>query len=253
MNRFHLTAGLCLAWALSGLPVCGDETESQPPAVAEPSVAEPAVTEPAAKDAEPEASPRDEAIDKELEESLHPPDAQQKPGEVLDRAVNQMRDVSQRIEAGLPGQETQQLQQKVLDDLTQLIELLQNQPPPPPPNPNNQPPPPQNDKKPKPHPKSDTQQQQEGQQQKREQQEQTERRPKDGQDSEERFDESQAEKARAAAARKRMLKDIWGHLPEAIRNRLLNNFSEEYLPKYAPEVRKYYEDLGQRRSGGQNR
>ncbi|QDU44480.1 hypothetical protein Mal52_29620 [Symmachiella dynata] len=246
MNRIHLTAGLYLAWALSGLPVCGDETESQPPAVTEP-----AVTEPAAKDAEPKASPRDEAIDKELEESLLPEDAQQQPGEVLDRAVNQMRDVSQRIEAGQPGQETQQLQQKVLDDLTQLIELLQNQPPPPPPNPNNQPPPPQNDKKPQPKP--DTTQQQKDQQQKQQEQQKTERRPQDGQETEERFDKSKAEKARAEAARKRMLKDIWGHLPEAIRNRLLNNFSEEYLPKYAPEVRKYYEDLGQRRRGGQNR
>lgn len=228
-----LFAGCCLVLSVPSAPLRGDESAEPPP--------------PAEKNPAP---PHEEALDRELEEALLPEAAQPNPGEVLDRAVNQMRDVSRRIEEGKAGKETQQLQQKVLDDLTRLIELLQNQPPPPPPDPNNsQPPPPKNDKQ---RQQQQNKQQQKDQQQRQQDQQQTERRPKDGDNSEERLDQARADKERAAA-RERMFKDIWGHLPEAVRNRLLNNFSEEYLPKYAPEVRKYFEELGQRRRSEPNR
>ena len=238
MRRIYLASIVLLAFCFFGAPLRADETDNTPP--------------PAAENTTEKQTARDKALDRELEESLLPDEAQPSPGEVLDRAVNQMRNVSQRIESGEAGQETQQLQQQVLDDLTRLIELLKNQPPPPPPNPNNQPPPKDNQQQQNQQNQQQNQQQQKQQQQDQQQQSETERQPADGKNSEERLDEAREAQERAAA-RERMFKDIWGHLPEAVRNRLLNNFSEEYLPKYAPEVRRYFEELGQRRRDAQDR
>ncbi len=185
-------------------------------------------------------------IDEELEQELLPEEAQETPAEVLDRTVNNMRDAGEQIEAGQAGKETVQKQQRVIDDLARLIELLQNQPPPPQPDQNNPPQQPNPDQKPQAPPKDQQEQDQQQKQQQQKEEEQAQRKPADGQDSQERQDKAK-ETQRRAAERAKLFKDIWGHLPEAVRNELRNNFSEEYLPKYAPEVRKYFEELAKRR------
>jgi hypothetical protein len=43
-----------------------------------------------------------------------------------------------------------------------------------------------------------------------------------------------------------MLKDVWGHLPPMLRDELLNISGEQYLPKYAEQVERYYEALAER-------
>lgn len=174
-------------------------------------------------------------------EALNPvkPEPKQTPAELLDQAVAGMRSARAQIESGKAGQETQQLQQQAVDNLTKLIKLLKNQPPP------QQQQPPQNP--PQQHPPQ--RQPEQPQQQTKEQQKQQQTpggQPSDGKSSSER--ERSPEKHKLdAAAREQLLRDIWGHLPEAIRNQLGNSFSEDYLPKYAAEVRKYYEELAKRR------
>ena len=43
-----------------------------------------------------------------------------------------------------------------------------------------------------------------------------------------------------------MLKDVWGHLPPTLRDELLNVSGDQYLPKYADQVQRYYEVLAER-------
>ncbi|MDA1213759.1 MAG: hypothetical protein O2955_14685 [Planctomycetota bacterium] len=42
---------------------------------------------------------------------------------------------------------------------------------------------------------------------------------------------------------KKLAKDVWGHLPDSVREQMLNLFSEKYLPRYEDLIRRYYEAL----------
>lgn len=43
------------------------------------------------------------------------------------------------------------------------------------------------------------------------------------------------------------IKDAWGHLPPAVRQQLLNIYTEKYLPQYEEQVRRYYEALAEKK------
>ena len=43
----------------------------------------------------------------------------------------------------------------------------------------------------------------------------------------------------------RMVRDVWGHLPPALRRELLNVYQDKYLPKYDDLVRRYFESLAE--------
>lgn len=43
------------------------------------------------------------------------------------------------------------------------------------------------------------------------------------------------------------IKDAWGHLPPAVRQQLLNVYTEKFLPKYEEQVRRYYEALAEKK------
>jgi hypothetical protein len=42
-----------------------------------------------------------------------------------------------------------------------------------------------------------------------------------------------------------MAKDLWGHLPERTRERMMQSFSEEFLPQYELEIEQYYRRLSE--------
>jgi len=247
MSRLNFFVLLGLLLAQSVVAVCEEQAEP------------PKKTEPKPVENKPDT---DDDIEFDLVKVVRPEGTPETPGDLLDQTVNQMRDISRLIQTGKAGKETQDQQQKVVDDISKLIELLQNQPPPQSSsnsnnnnqqqqqNQNNQQsnsnPDQQNQNSPQDQPQQQNQDQQKQQQQQQQDKQEKGERSDKANDSEERLDEARAAKARAAA-RERMLKDIWGHLPEAVRNRLRNTFSEEYLPKYAPEVRAYFEDLAKRR------
>lgn len=49
--------------------------------------------------------------------------------------------------------------------------------------------------------------------------------------------------AAAALPRRRLEVDVWGHLPEKVRDQLLNGYGERMVPQYEALVRKFYESL----------
>lgn len=44
------------------------------------------------------------------------------------------------------------------------------------------------------------------------------------------------------------VKDAWGHLPPAMRQQLLNIYTEKFLPQYEDQVRRYYEALAEKKN-----
>ena len=64
------------------------------------------------------------------------------------------------------------------------------------------------------------------------------------QDSEERHGPSRESQARAQR-KLRLESDVWGHLPPALREKLLNSYGERMLPQYEELVRKFYDALSE--------
>ena len=64
--------------------------------------------------------------------------------------------------------------------------------------------------------------------------------------SSERKEEGQAT-AGSLKNRNVYIKDAWGHLPPAMRQQLLNIYTEKFLPQYENQVRRYYEALAEQK------
>ena len=44
-----------------------------------------------------------------------------------------------------------------------------------------------------------------------------------------------------------MMKDSWGHLPPRVREQMLQNTPEQFLPQYELMIEKYYQRLAEER------
>ena len=64
------------------------------------------------------------------------------------------------------------------------------------------------------------------------------------QDSTARGDGGQAESADTPDWQQ-LLKDLWGHLPERVREQLIQAPTDEFLPKYKLEIEKYFRRLAE--------
>lgn len=183
-------------------------------------------------------------------------------GNPLDAIVERMRTVQQRLQKTETDQQTRQLQTRIVKDLDDLIEKLKNQKPPPPsPNQGQPPPSPQSDSQPESQPRGGSQprpqnsqkqrsgeESQKRQEQQKQQQKQQEAAAEQQSKGKSRDSDNQLRQGRSVeeeAARQRMAKDVWGHLPASLRQELLNVYSEKFLPKYDEMVRKYYEALAE--------
>jgi len=168
----------------------------------------------------------------------------------LDRAVASMRDVTERLDRKDVSEETSQLQTSILDNIDSLIERLKNQPPP-------QSSPSQSDQS-NPDQQNQNRNEQSGSPQNQEQKaDQTASKPKAGtgsksqsqteksEESSEKNPREAQERAAALARRRALVNEVWGHLPPAIRERLLNVQSEKLLPGYESLIRRYYESLAE--------
>lgn len=179
----------------------------------------------------------------------------------LDPIVEKMRAAQERLQKSETNQETRDLQAQAVKALDELIEKLKNQKPPPKSNQNqsSSSPPPMGDSNPNPMPRGGSGQPKPQNSQQQQQQSQQQRTGADQKNQPGTKGTSQADKARESnssngrkpitpeeeAARQRMAKDVWGHLPPSIRQQLLNVYSEKFLPKYDDLVRKYYEALAE--------
>lgn len=63
-------------------------------------------------------------------------------------------------------------------------------------------------------------------------------------DSNDRLDRASAEPVDAADVQT-LLKRLWGHLPERVREQMLQSYSDEFLPAYELEIEKYYRRLAE--------
>lgn len=171
----------------------------------------------------------------------------------LDDIIERMRNVQQRLRKTETDTETRTLQTRIVKDLDDLIEKLKNQKPPPPQqNQNQKPPPPMGANPPdtppraggQPKPQNSQKQQGGGEQQQKPEKSTGGKSPAD-KARESSNDPKQGRSAAEEEARQRMAKDVWGHLPPALRQELLNVYSEKFLPKYDAMVRKYYEALAE--------
>lgn len=170
----------------------------------------------------------------------------------LDRAIKTMRDAQVKIDGKDTGQGTRDLQAQVVKDLDEVIKALQqlqSQPPPPPD---------ENEEKSKEKDKKNKNKNQKTLLQRQEPGNSGQRKPSSsevagapekghdkGGDTSDNTDPTKAGREEEAR-RQQMVKDVWGHLPPALRTELLNVYSEKYLPKYETLVRRYYESLAEK-------
>jgi hypothetical protein len=172
----------------------------------------------------------------------------------LDKTIRAMRQVGKRIDDGDTSDETRELQVGILDDIDALIEKLKTQPPPQPQNPNQKPPqdqsqndqqkPQQNGTKPESQtqPRPSAGKQPSGKQPTGSGAGQKQENKQAGESTEDNLKQARA-RATALARRRALINEVWGHLPPAMRERLLNVGSENLLPQYEELIRRYYESL----------
>ena len=246
LSGFALSAG-----ALFGEPPDDLELIKKPaanatsPADTKSSAGDDAATEPSP--AEPATRPR--SLDDELFERLggKPATKPQEDGASSHDVVRGMRNAQQRLVERDSSRKTQDIQADIVRQLEKLIEQAKQSKPnpnqPPMPSPQQQKPQPQadpqenNDQSPEPQ-QADAEQPQESEAQRQARENQAAR------DSTEETREAQrreSERLRRAA----MVNEVWGHLPPAIREKLMNIYGEKYLPKYEDEVRQYFESLAE--------
>ena len=171
----------------------------------------------------------------------------------LDRTITSMRQVGKRLNDGDTSDETRDLQAGILQDIDALIKKLKKQPPPPP-NPNQNSPQdqsPDNEQKPqhsdtqskpKTQPKPTAGEQPSGKQPTGSGAGQKQENKDAGESTEENRQKAQARET-ALARRRALINEVWGHLPPALREKLLNVGSEKLLPQYEELIRRYYESL----------
>lgn len=178
-------------------------------------------------------------LDEQLLRGLGGEDVGQ-PGEDADnplvRLGRQMRQAEQRIRDTDSGDATQQLQQQIVRDLESLIKQIEQQ-----------------------QRKSSSSSQQASRQQtssrsqvQQPQQQQTgaasssrnSRQP--ARDSSDREDAGQAERPDPAQV-EALLKDVWGELPERMREQMLQSSIEQLLPKYELLIEEYFKSLVKQR------
>lgn len=173
----------------------------------------------------------------------------------LDEAVGAMRKVSERLDDNDVSEDVTDLQDQIVLNIDALIERLRNTPPPS----GSQNSPDQSDQSQdnsQSNPQDNQQQQNQPQPSKAQQQSrqpggasgaQSAPQPQQGKaaESSEKNLREARERATALARRRALVDEVWGHLPEAMRERLLNVGTEKLLPKYERLIQQYYESLAE--------
>ena len=210
----------------------GEPTPSKDPARSKESAPEP---KPADKKADKKQPTKDSSLDKELADSLDLEGLtdESDSDDPLEDAIGSMRSVSDRIAELDTGKETQKLQTNIVSNLNKLLQQLQQQQ-------QSQ----QNQNQQQHQPKQ--QQKQNGDQKSKETQQQPTASKNESDDAKESTDRNSKSKQQDSILKRRaLIREIWGHLPPALRDKILNVESEKPLPKYAEHVRRYYESIAE--------
>lgn len=157
----------------------------------------------------------------------------------VDRVIQGMKSAGERIARKETGADTRNVQQQVIEDLQSLIDAASQM----------------------------QKQRQQGQRQEQRPQNGSEKQPQEqtpsdsGQGGQTRRQDNQgidsteatgdaAKKEAEAERRRKLLGAVWGHLPESLRQRLLNDLGEKTLPGYDDLVRRYFEALAEQSKPG---
>jgi len=151
----------------------------------------------------------------------------------IEPIIKEMQRAGKLIENQETGKEAEQAQKQVVEDLEKLIRLVEQAP------------------------KTSMRQQNQNNPQNQEQQRQ------DREGMQKQKNESQLSQGPARQSTDRQeagqatpgnvndknnyAKDAWGHLPPAMRQQLLNIYTEKFLPQYEDQVRRYYEALAEKK------
>lgn len=170
----------------------------------------------------------------------------------LDETIAAMREVSRRLDRELVSGDTEQIQDGIVANIDALIEKLESLPPPSSSSTSdsseddsseqNQ----STDQQPQPESQAEPQntpQKQAG----ADSSAGSRQQPQQGKaaESSEQNQREARERAAALARRRALVDEVWGHLPPAMRERLLNVQGEKLLPKYEELIRRYYESLAE--------
>lgn len=156
----------------------------------------------------------------------------------VDPIIKEMQRASKLIADQKTAKEAQQVQQQVVKDLEDLIRQVVESSP-------------QNSLQ-QPRPDSQQQQDQQRQQKKKNGQQGTGSQQTGNQLSQgpARQSTDRQNKGKVTSGqlsdRNAYIKDAWGHLPPAMRQQLLNIYTEKFLPQYEEQVRRYYEALAEK-------
>jgi len=188
---------------------------------------------------------RPEEADKKSAASKDQPADEESPAATAARIVRGMQSARERISERKTGSDTQKLQQQVVNDLQSLIDVAsrmqQSQPRQPDPSQSESQGSPQGSQEPQQAP-SQADSGQGGPQRKQD-------------DSGANSTEATGDSSRRPAddsRRRQLLGEVWGHLPEALRQRLLNDLGEKTLPGYDDLVRRYFEALAEQAKPASN-
>jgi hypothetical protein len=224
---------------------------------------------PPEKPAEPPAKPDEKPEDNEKKDT-----PAEDPAKLREQIAKDMHSAEKKLKGRDPGRDTQQLQDQALRNIDKLIDLARNPPPPPPqqPPPDGTPPPmggggaqPQGE----PQRQPGTQQRPQSGMSRRQQREQ--RRRQMGQqargsgqpqqsggkpDSQHAGGEQPGNPGQPGTggqmARRQpdqmsdVVRDIWGHLPETLRQDVDHYYREKFMPHYRELLQEYYSRLAER-------
>jgi hypothetical protein len=252
---------LSLAFFVS-VPAIGafDPPTAQPPDRLE-KKPQPGPAKPPEESKQGKAPAQKKAEDKAIEVSEPAED----PAKLREIITKDMQSAEQKLQANDPGRETRQAQDRALHNIDKLIELARN-PPPPQSQPDSSPPMGG-------QPQGGSQSQPQGGMSRRERREQQRRqmeqqgrggqqRPMPGDPSQTETGTGQTGSGRTpTGGRGRpesdgmadrfadVAKDIWGHLPETLRQEVDHYYRDQFMPRYRDLLQQYYSRLAERDRG----
>jgi hypothetical protein len=218
----------------------------------------PAVTQRPAPRPEKPADDKDKSKDDPAEDA----------DKLREKIAEDMQSAEKKLKNRDPGDDTRQMQDRALRNIDKLIELARNPPPPPPQPPMDGTPPPMGgDKKPQDgQPQAGSQKKPQSGQARRERREQQrkqmEQQARAGQQTQPQAAGKQggeqpgnsAEKPGMASSKSPrqpdqmsdVVKDIWGHLPETLRQEVDHYYRDRFMPRYRDLLQEYYQRLAER-------
>ena len=263
-----MTTRMSIGLALVALLSCVSAATADDPPDRLEKKPQPAEQKPAPPPMKPEEKPTD---DKD------PPkdDSAEEAAKLREKIKEQMQAAEKKLKERDTGKDTRQLQDDALRDIDKLIDLARQPPPPPPPQQqpmDGSPPPMGGDQQPqggKPQPQPGTQQRPQSGQARRERREQRRQQMEQQARGGGSRQQSQPGGKRAGpqaqstpaqigmngpAARQPdqlgdVVKDIWGHLPETLRQEVDHYYRDRFMPRYQDLLREYYQRLAERDRG----